>query len=81
MQYQLIDKRLMSHPLFSLFALTLCPEFLNFVQKLFGLFHSKYSKYSTRAIISRSRFEAALVYNQRILSFKKESRNNGPSAA
>ena len=35
MQYQLIDKRLMSHSLFSLFALSLSPEFLNFVQKLF----------------------------------------------
>ena len=36
--------------------------------------------YRTRAIISRSRFEAALVYKPRILSFKKESRNNGRSA-
>jgi hypothetical protein len=37
--------------------------------------------YRTRAIISRSRFEAALIYKTRILSFKKESRNNGRSAA
>ena len=37
--------------------------------------------YRTRAIISRSRFEAALVYKPQILSFKKESRNNGRSAA
>ena len=35
--------------------------------------------YRTRAIISRSRFEAALVYKPRILGFKKESRNNGRS--
>jgi hypothetical protein len=37
--------------------------------------------YRTRAIISHSRFEAALVYKPWILSFKKESRNNGRSAA
>ena len=30
---------------------------------------------------ARSRFEANLVYNPRILSFKKESRNNGRSEA
>ena len=35
--------------------------------------------YRTRDIISRSRFKAALVYKPRILSFKKESRNNGRS--
>jgi hypothetical protein len=39
------------------------------------------TKYRTRAIISRSRFEAALVYKPRILSFKKELRNIGRSAA
>jgi hypothetical protein len=37
--------------------------------------------YRMRAIISRSRFEAALVYKPRILSLKKESRNNGRSVA
>ena len=31
--------------------------------------------------MSRSRFEAALIYKSRILSFKKESRNNGRSAS
>jgi hypothetical protein len=35
--------------------------------------------YRTRAIISRSRFEAALVYKPRILSFKKVYRNIGRS--
>ena len=40
----------------------------------------KLAHYRTRAIISRSRFETALVYKPRILSFKKESRNNGRSA-
>ena len=33
--------------------------------------NSNLSNYRTRAIISRSRFEAALVYKPRILSFKK----------
>ena len=42
---------------------------------------SKYHIYRTRAIIRRSRFEAALVYKPRILGFKKESRNNGRSPA
>ena len=35
--------------------------------------------YSTRAIISRSRSEAGLVFKPRILSLKKESINNGSS--
>ena len=35
----------------------------------------------TRAILSRSRFEAALVCKPPILRFKKESRNNGRSEA
>ena len=37
--------------------------------------------YRTRTIITRSRFEAALVYKPQILRFKKESRNNGLSEA
>jgi hypothetical protein len=41
----------------------------------------QYVMYRTHAIISRSRFEAILVYKPWILSFKKESRNNGRSAA
>ena len=36
---------------------------------------------TVRAIISPSRFEAAHVYKPRILSFKKESRNNGRSVS
>jgi hypothetical protein len=42
---------------------------------------SRFLSYRTRAITSRSGFEAALVYKPRILSFKKESRNNGRSGA
>ena len=37
--------------------------------------------YRTRAIISHSWFEAALIYKPRILSFKKVYRNIGRSAA
>ena len=40
-----------------------------------------FDNYRTRVIISCSRFEAALVYKLRILSFKKESRNSGRSEA
>ena len=63
----------------------------SFQKKLTGTFFRYHSRffvrvghktiYRTRAIISRSRFEVALVYKPRILSFKKESRNNGRSAA
>ena len=41
----------------------------------------EYSNYRTRAIIGRSRFEAALVYKPQILGFKKESRINVRSAS
>ena len=37
--------------------------------------------YRTRAILTRSRFEAALVYKPRILSLKKVSSNTSRSAA
>ena len=43
--------------------------------------NSRKTEYRTRAIITRSRFEAALVYKPQILGFKKESRINGRSAS
>ena len=66
-------KRTVTNMLLSriIFSQILCNIFIMPLQ-IIGLSFGAFSEYRTRAIIGRSRFEAALVYKPRILSLKKE---------
>ena len=60
---------------------TLHPFQKDTANKISNIMRRPQKIYRTRAIITRSRFEAALVYKPQILGFKKESRINGRSAS
>mgnify|MGYP002051825917 CR=1 FL=1 len=66
-------KRTVTNMLLSriIFSQILCNIFIMPLQ-IIGLSFGAFSEYRTRAIIGRSRFEAALVYKPRILSLKNE---------
>ena len=66
-------KRTVTNMLLSriIFSQILCNIFI-MPLPIIGLSFGAFSEYRTRAIIGRSRFEAALVYKPRILSLKNE---------